>query len=69
MKGQGRILIVGLFVTLAVAGALGAAQRPSLEEDRRIAERHNWIYDDLDRGMNLAWKTGKPLMVVIRCPL
>lgn len=26
-----------------------------------------WIYDDLDRGFDVAEKTGKPLLVSFRC--
>ena len=62
-----RVLIAGMGLLALVCSA--AAQRPSLDEDRRIAETHHWIYDDLDKGVNAARTTGKPLMVVIRCPL
>lgn len=38
--------------------------------DRRVAEENNWIWtgSDLSDGFKQAAATGKPLMVVVRCP-
>ena len=44
------------------------AEGPVDEDDREFALEHQWIYNDLDRGLELARRTGKPLFVVIRCP-
>ncbi len=62
-----RALITGMGLLALVCSA--SARRPSLDEDRRIAQAHHWIYDDLDKAVNAAGKAGKPLMAVIRCPL
>ena len=39
-------------------------------EDRRVSEANNWIWTgaDLGEGFKQAGTTGKPLMVVLRCP-
>ena len=38
-------------------------------EDRKIAEAGGaWVYNDLDKGFELAKQTGKPLLIIFRCP-
>ena len=56
------VLVMGsiFFCTIAVAHGH--------EDDRKIAEKNGWVYDDLQKGITEAQRTGKPLMVVIRCP-
>ena len=41
---------------------------PDQLQDRRQAEENNWIYNSLPKGFAEAKRTGKPLLVVIRCP-
>lgn len=36
--------------------------------DRQAALQHGWIYDDFNAGIAQGKETGKPLMVVLRCP-
>jgi len=36
--------------------------------DRATAEKYGWIYDDFDAGVKQAKATGRPMMVVLRCP-
>lgn len=36
--------------------------------DRVTAEANGWIYDDFEAGISKAKETGKPLLVVLRCP-
>lgn len=38
------------------------------EWDRRQAEENGWIYDDFESAVAKAKETGKPMMVVLRCP-
>ena len=45
-----------------------AADGPDQSQDRRLAEEHGWVYNDLSKGFAEAKRTGKPLFVVIRCP-
>ena len=49
---------------------LAAAGQPQevLDKDRALAVSNGWIYNDLPAGFAEARKTGKPLLVVIRCP-
>src|SRR5438093_13590389 len=66
-----RCSLLSLTVLLAAAG-LAAAQPQAREQEVR-AERQKveaegfWIYNDLPRGFAQAKKTGKPLLVVLRC--
>jgi len=47
---------------------LGPQDRDKLREGLKDTElRGAWIYDDLDAGVAEAKKTGKPLLVVLRC--
>ncbi len=64
-----------LLLALALAGT-GLSARAAAVKDREGAVRHDravmeadtrWIYNDFDRGFAEAKKTGKPLLVVIRC--
>lgn len=61
--------------TAAILIALTVAA-PALTSDRETKVRQDpakvdaagdWIYNDLDRGIEEAKATGKPLLVVIRC--
>lgn len=57
-------------LALAAAAATLAPQDPSkerLRQNLRDVLVGPWVYDDLDEGYAQAKKTGKPLMVVIRC--
>ena len=61
-------LILVWFVCLA-SGALKAKDW-DWKEDRRVAEANGWIWTgaDLSEGFAQARNSGKPLMVVLRCP-
>ena len=45
-----------------------AADEAKQQQDRKLAEGHGWIYNDLPAATVEAKKAGKPLFVVIRCP-
>ena len=52
-----------------LAGWIGSASADFPPEwDRRQAEQNGWIYDDFGAGVAKAKETGKPMMVVLRCP-
>lgn len=38
------------------------------EWDRQQATEYGWIYDDFASGVTAAQETGKPMLVVLRCP-
>ena len=54
------------FVSMVLAAGVALAQEQ--RDDRKIAEANHWIYDDLETGLEQARTSGKPLMIVIRCP-
>ena len=61
-----------LFTTLLLlsASALNAAEdrKEKVLSDRRdVTAAGLWIYNDLDKGFAEAKRTGKPLLVVLRC--
>ncbi len=58
---------VGLLLCLTFSVAL-AQRRGDLDEDRKLAESNEWIYNDFDKALAEAKKSGKPILVVIRCP-
>jgi hypothetical protein len=64
-----RIIILSLFMALSVAGKAAAQSREDkVRADRKKIESEGfWIYNDLARGFAEAKKTGKPLLVVLRC--
>ena len=58
-----------LAMMLLALACLGATkQEEILERDRLLAEAGGWIYNDLTKGLALARASGKPLLVVLRCP-
>ncbi len=62
------ILLAGLLVLLA--GSIGAAEdrRERVLNDRKEVEAAGaWIYNDLPGAFAEASRTGKPLLVVLRC--
>ncbi|MFM8252824.1 MAG: Trx7/PDZ domain-containing (seleno)protein [Planctomycetota bacterium] len=73
-RGCRRVLIVVLLGLLFWAGTARStmAQKPTREqkvrEDKRRVEAEGfWIYNDLAQGFATAKRTGKPLLVVLRC--
>ncbi len=70
MKRAG--IAFGLLSALSLAAAWIPQQQNIQKERLRVAlkdnvVRGNWIYDDISKGFTEAKRTGKPLMVVIRC--
>ena len=62
------ILFIGWLV-LGVASLTAAEDRKErvLNDRKEVEASGNWIYNDLPGGLAEAARTGKPLMVVIRC--
>lgn len=63
MKALAAAFLAGLAV-----GSVPSGDKDRLREalgDRDLAG--SWIYDDLDGGFAESARTGKPLMVVLRC--
>jgi hypothetical protein len=60
--------IIGLGVVLA-AGPVRAQDRKQkvLEDQKTFGEDPHWVYNDLAKGVSDARRTGKPLLVVLRC--
>lgn len=60
--------LLGSLLTFGVPGATadddGAGLRQKLGDVDLVGD---WVYDDLDAGTALAKKSGKPLLVVLRC--
>jgi hypothetical protein len=56
-------------VWLSIAGLAGAQSREDqVRNDRKKVEAAGfWIYNDLPKGVAEAKKTGKPLLVILRC--
>ena len=64
-----RRTILPICLVLVIAGALLANERErKLAEDRKVAVENGWIYDDLKAAYAKARETGKPMLVVVRCP-
>ena len=51
-----------------VVAASGQEREKKVRSDRQTVEEQGyWIYNDLPKGFDEAKKTGKPLLVAIRC--
>jgi hypothetical protein len=64
-----RIVLLGLGVWLAVPDWVSAQSREQkVRDDRQKVEAEGfWIYNDLGKGLAEARRTGKPLLVTLRC--
>jgi hypothetical protein len=66
-----RVLILSLAAVLAATSTVAAQGNPReqmVREDRKKVEADGfWIYGDLERGFAEAKKTGRPLVVILRC--
>jgi hypothetical protein len=58
-------IVALVFAASTLASALAQRRGPAREDGRQASQQH-WL-SSLDEGMAEARKTGKPLMVVIRC--
>lgn len=56
-----------LLSALGTAPAQNAREKKVREDKQRIEAERFWIYNDLPRGFAEARRTGKPLLVVLRC--
>ena len=67
-----KALYAGTLIGLTIGNPGGVVAQDGQDTvdsaDRIFAEAHDWIYDNPDAGFELARKTRRPLMVVIRCP-
>ncbi len=77
LRNTGRLprLLALVFVGCVASGIHGyplssvqAADDSDQQQDRELAEKHGWIYNDLSTANSAAETSGKPLLVVIRCP-
>src|SRR5437016_2928026 len=65
-----RTVLLSLVVWAAFVGLAGAqkTREEQVLANRKKFENHPlWIYNDLPRGFAEAKKTGKPILVVMRC--
>lgn len=63
-----RMLCLLTFLTPGLLFAQGKTREEKVREDRAKVEAEGfWIYNDLPRGFAEAKRTGKPLLVVLRC--
>lgn len=65
-----RLLPVLLFLLLAASAPAAAVKdrEGAVRKDRATMENDaRWLYNDVDRGFAEAKRTGKPLLVVLRC--
>jgi serine protease Do len=64
-----RTVLLALAACLALTGLVGAQTREQqLQNDRAKVEADGfWIYNDLPKGYDEAKKTGKPMLVILRC--
>ena len=52
--------------TLAATAAEDRRERV-LKDRAEFQTRSDWVYNDLPQGIEMAKRTGKPLLVVFRC--
>src|SRR5438876_9523660 len=64
-----RAVLLALITALAVSTSASAQTREDkVRNDRKKVEAEGfWIYNDLPKGFAQAKKTGKPMLVILRC--
>ena len=61
------LMIFGLAITLASRASAQEREKKVRADRQSVEDEGYWIYNDLPRGFAEAEKTGKPLLVTIRC--
>jgi hypothetical protein len=54
-------------LTLAAQEKKKTRDEQVIEDREKLSQNENWIYDDLDKAIEVAQNENKPLMVVLRC--
>ena len=67
MKKPSIVLACLLFLGVASLTAAEDRKERVLNDRKDVETSGNWIYNDLPKGFAEAARTGKPLLVVIRC--
>ena len=63
-----RFLLFCILLLSSAAGAFAQEREKKVRNDRKAVEDEGyWIYNDLPKGFEDAQKSGKPLLVAIRC--
>ncbi len=69
MRTSRRSLVLACILSAVLAASGDAQDRRTrvLEDREEFLSKGRWIYNDLERGFAEARKSGKPLLVVLRC--
>ena len=67
MKNPSIALAALLFLGVLSLTAAEDRKERVLNDRKEVEASGNWIYNDLPKGFAEAARTGKPLLVVIRC--
>ena len=67
MKKPSIVLAALLFLGVLSLTAAEDRKERVLNDRKEVETSGNWIYNDLPKGFAEAARTGKPLLVVIRC--
>jgi len=59
--------LIGLFTFIATIRAAEDRDAKVLSDRTDVLSSGRWIYNDLPKGFAEAKRTGKPLLVVLRC--
>jgi len=62
------LIAVGLIILTTLAASAAEDRRERVLKDRtEVQALGDWVYNDLGKGTEEARRTGKPLLVVLRC--
>jgi serine protease Do len=68
MKSSVLFLLTGALLFSAGAAQAAEDRKTKVLKDRKsVADAGEWIYNDLAQGFAEAKRTGKPLLVTLRC--
>jgi len=68
MKSIDRLIIILAVLCLSCVAQAKEDRETKVRNDRKQIEAQRfWIYNDMEKGIDLAKKSGKPLLVVFRC--
>ncbi|MBM3840084.1 MAG: hypothetical protein FJ398_19385 [Verrucomicrobia bacterium] len=61
------IILGSLILTSLTAFAAEDRRQRVLDDRTQVQAQGDWVYNDLGKGTEEAKRTGKPLLVVLRC--
>ena len=66
MRSHPMWAVLLLMIAATVVSAQNKRDKQVQEDKKNLADKKDWVYNDLDQGIRIAKQTKKPLFIVFR---